>query len=82
MSKKLVFSKDIVKKYDIPYSTVTHYTNMGFFTVVKKKGNRRLYDEAEVKMRLHKISSLINKGYPLRLIRNMLFNIGKTNELL
>jgi len=80
MSKKLIFSKDIVKKYDIPYSTVTYYTNMGFFTVVSKKGNRRLYDETEIRTQLEKIGRLTDEGYPLRLIRDILLN-GKGDNV-
>ncbi|MDD5645194.1 MAG: MerR family transcriptional regulator [bacterium] len=74
MPKKLIFSKDIVEKFNIPYPTVTHYTNMGFFSVVKKKGNKRLYDEDEIKIQLEKIRVLTDKGYPLRLIREILIN--------
>ncbi|MCK9555378.1 helix-turn-helix domain-containing protein [bacterium] len=74
MSKKLIFSKDIVEKFNIPYSTVTHYTNMGFFAVVKKQGNKRLYDENEIGAQLEKIRELTEKGYPLRLIREILIN--------
>jgi len=74
MNQKPIYSKDIVEKYHIPYATVTHYTNMGFFTVVRRKGNKRLYNEDEIRKRLGKIRSLINEGYPLRLIRNILLN--------
>ena len=77
MSQTLVFSKDIVEKYDIPYSTVTHYTDMGLLQVVKKMGNRRMYNEDEVKVQLEKIMGLIGKGYPLRLIRDLLLS-GKS----
>ena len=72
MPGKLIYSKDIVARYNIPYSTVTHYTNMGFLTVVTRKGNRRLYDEDEVREQLQKITRLIEEGYPLRLIRKKL----------
>ncbi len=78
MSRKVIFSKDIVKKYNIPYSTVTHYTNLGFLNVVGRKGNKRLYDENEVSEQIAKISKLINEGYPLRLIRKVLLeNLGE-----
>jgi DNA-binding transcriptional MerR regulator len=70
--KKLIFSKDIVERFHVPYPTVTYYTNMGFFTVVKRKGNKRLYDEDEIRLQLEKITKLINEGYPLRLIRKVL----------
>jgi len=76
MFKNLILSRDIVKKFNIPYSTVTHYTNMGFLTVVSRKGNRRLYDENEVKTRLAEITKLVTEGYPLRLIRKMLIENG------
>ncbi|NQT32290.1 MAG: MerR family transcriptional regulator [Candidatus Omnitrophica bacterium] len=74
MSKKLILSKDIVQKYNIPYSTLTHYTDMGLLQVVKKSGNRRMYDEGEVRVQLEKILELVDKGYPLRLIRDLLIN--------
>ena len=76
MQKKLACSKDIVAKYNIPYSTLTHYTNLGFFTVVARQGNRRLYDEQEIKQRLEKIRAMINQGYPLRLIRSFVEKDG------
>lgn len=77
MHKNLILSRDIVTKYNIPYSTITHYTNMGFFTVVRRKGNKRMYNEDEVRQMLVKITQLVNEGYPLRLIRNMLTEQGK-----
>lgn len=78
MSRKVIFSKDIVKKYNIPYSTITHYTNLGFLNVIGRKGNKRLYDEDEVNGQIAKISKLINEGYPLRLIRKIL--LGNLRE--
>jgi DNA-binding transcriptional MerR regulator len=72
MAKEWVYSKEIVKIYNIPYSTLTHYTNLGFFTVHKAKGNKRLYDKKEVGMHLRKIIKLVNAGYPLRLIKKKL----------
>jgi DNA-binding transcriptional MerR regulator len=72
MHKNFILSRDIVKRYNLPYSTITHYTNMGFFTVVRRKGNKRLYNEDEIRMKLAKITKLVNEGYPLRLIRKMM----------
>lgn len=72
MPKRLIYSRDIVQRHNISYPTLTHYTNLGFFTVVEKKGNKRLYDEEEVKSRLERIRELIKKGYPLRLIREQI----------
>ena len=72
MFTKFISAKGIVSKYKIPYSTITHYTNLGLFTVVKRNGNRRLYNEKDVRARMGEISNLINEGYPLRLIRKKL----------
>ena len=72
MSRRLIYSRDIVAKYNISYPTVTHYTNLGFFTVVEKRGNKRLYEEEEVKRRLEQVKQLMKKGYPLRLIREQI----------
>jgi len=43
--------------------------------IVKKRGNVRMYNQAEVRQRLAKITQLINEGYPLRLIRKQLGGI-------
>ena len=72
MPKQWMYSKEIVKRHNIPYSTLTHYTNLGFFTVLKGKGNKRLYDRQEVNARLRKITRFIDDGYPLRLIKRRL----------
>ena len=71
-NSKLVSAKDIATRFDISYPTINHYTNLGFLSVVKRKGNKRLYEEREVLAVLERISSLKDEGYPLRLIRNML----------
>ena len=72
MFDNLISAKEIERKYGIPYSTITYYTNLGFFTVKKRRGNKRLYDQNDVSARLEKITKLINEGYPLRLIRKKL----------
>ena len=72
MASGVLTSKGIVGKFNIPYSTVTHYTDMGFFTVVSRKGNKRMYDEEEIAMQLIEITKLTKEGYPLRLIRKIL----------
>jgi len=70
--EKLITSKEIADNFGISYPTITHYTNMGFFTVVGKKGNKRLYDKDEVRERLLAIKEKVNQGYPLRLIRQLI----------
>ena len=72
MLKNLISIKEIVKKYHLPYSTVNHYTIVGLLTVVDRRKNIRLYDEAEIKERLRKITELRGKGYPLHLIQKEL----------
>ena len=71
-NSKLISAKEIAKKLDISYPTINHYTNLGFFAVVKRKGNKRLYEEKEVLAALERISRLKDEGYPLRLIHSML----------
>ena len=71
-NSKLISAKDIAARYDISYPTINHYTNLGFLSVVKRRGNKRLYEEKEVLAVLDRISRLKDEGYPLRLIRNML----------
>jgi len=68
MKRKLISAKEIIKKYQITYQTINHYTNFGLIHVVTKRGNVRLYDEAQIRERLTKISRLVGEGYPLRLI--------------
>ncbi len=68
----IISSREIVKKYSIPYSTVNHYTLIGLLTVTGRKKNMRLYDESEVGERLKRISELRTKGYPLSLIQKEL----------
>ena len=71
-NSKLVSAKDIAVRFDVSYPTINHYTNLGFLSVVKRRGNKRLYEEKEVVAVLARISRLKDEGYPLRLIRNML----------
>jgi DNA-binding transcriptional MerR regulator len=72
MGKNYISSKEVTKKFEISYPTLTHYTNIGLLRMVGRKGNKRLYDEEGVGKRIPKIRELINRGYPLRLIADML----------
>ncbi len=67
--KNLVSAKEISRRFGVTYPTLNHYTNLGFFKVVIKRGNKRFYQADEVKSKLLMISRLKNDGYPLRLIR-------------
>ena len=72
MSDKFISSKEVVKRYNVSYSSLNYYTNIGLFKVVRRSGNTRLYDEEEIRTKRAKIDKLINEGYPLRLICKML----------
>lgn len=72
MKQKLISAKEIIEKHHLTYQTINHYTNFGLLSVVTKKTHARLYDEEQVEKRLAKISELISKGFPLRLIRQAL----------
>ena len=67
-----ITAKDIAKKFKVAYPTINHYTNLGFLSIVKRAGNKRLYSGREVKQRLQLISKMVDEGYPLRLIRTKL----------
>ena len=71
-----ITAKDISKKFKVAYPTINHYTNLGFLSIVKREGNKRLYSGKEVKRRLEMISKMVNEGYPLRLIRRKLVSKG------
>ncbi len=70
----LLTAKDISKKYKVAYPTINHYTDLGFLSIVKREGTKRMYHEKEVRERLSLISKMMNEGYPLRLIRKKILN--------
>ena len=72
MDDLMIAPGDIVERFKISYQTLNNYTNIGLLVVRQKKGNVRFYKAEEVKQRLDNINKLKNKGYTLRLIRNML----------
>ena len=77
MKQRLISVKEVIKKYKLTYQTVNHYTNFGLLDVVTKNGNVRMYDDAQVRKKLAKISQLISEGYPLRLIRKKLGGVER-----
>ena len=72
VDRVMVSPREMAKKFNISYQTINYYTNLGLLVVRRKKGNGRLYNQDEVRRRLEKIDKLKNRGYPLRLICNML----------
>ena len=75
MGKKIISAQEVVKKFNLPYHTLNYYTAMGLLSIVAKAGNKRIYEEKQVKERLGKISQLVKEGYPLNLIRKKLIGI-------
>jgi len=65
---KLVSTKEAVQRYKVSYQTLNYYTNLGFFNIVERRGNRRMYNADEIRQKLDNIRDLKNQGYPLRLI--------------
>lgn len=71
-TNKAFSAMDIVKKFKLSYQTVNYYTNLGLLKVTKGKGNKRYYHKQDVERRLEEINSLKRRGYPLRLICELL----------
>ena len=69
-----ITAQQITARFHIPYSTLNHYTNLGIFSIVKKSGNRRIYNAREIQSRYHVLSKLVTQGYPLSLIRRKITN--------
>lgn len=65
---RLISTKEVIKRFELSYQTLNYYTNLGFFNVVERKGNSRMYDENEISEKIKNIRELKNQGYPLRLI--------------
>ena len=72
---KMLAAREIMKKYNLTYQTVNHYTDFGLLPVALKKGNVRFYDKNIVGERLKKIKKLTEDGYSLRLIRKQIIGI-------
>ena len=70
--RALITIGDISKLYGLSKATVNYYTNMGLLHIVEKQGNKRLYDDDEIRKRLEKIKEMRRSGYSLRLIRKQL----------
>ncbi len=76
-----ITATEIRQKFDLPYSTINHYTNLGLFSVVRKTGNKRIYDFEEVRSRYSMISKLTKEGYPLSLVQKKIMGLMR-DELL
>jgi DNA-binding transcriptional MerR regulator len=72
---RLISTKEAIDKFALSYQTLNYYTNLGFFNIIERRGNARMYDEDELSEKIRSIKDLKNQGYPLRLIVKKLNNI-------
>jgi DNA-binding transcriptional MerR regulator len=72
----IITAMDVVRKFNISYQTLNHYTNFGLLNSIRKRGsgNKRFYKQTEVENNLNKIDELKGKGYPLKIIAKILNN--------
>ncbi len=69
---KQVSPQEIVSQFNISYQTVNYYTNLGFFKIIANEGNKRLYDNEQIRLQLERIREFRKKGYSLRVIKDEL----------
>ena len=79
--KAEITAAEIREKFKIPYSTINHYTNLGFFPIIRRRVNKRIYNLTEVETRFYMVTKLANEGYPLGLIAKKIMGQVK-DELL
>ena len=72
MNESLVTLEELAKLLGISSATVNYYTNLGFFRVKDRRGNRRLYEKNEVRELHDQIRKLRKEGYSLRIIQDRL----------
>ena len=70
-----ITAREISERFQIPYSKINYYTDLGLFSIVRKSGNKRIYDRQEVESRYRVISKLADEGYPLGLIRKKIMGL-------
>ena len=78
---KLISTKEIIQRYDLSYQTLNFYTTLGLFNVIERRGNRRLYEESEIRDKISHIKELKNQGYPLTLIIKKLNNSNNGSNI-
>jgi len=72
---KMISANEIMKRHNMSYQTVNHYTNVGLLPVSVRKGNVRFYSRGLVEKRLKKVAELTKEGYSLCLIRKRLIGV-------
>ena len=72
MTESLVTLEELVKLLGVSSATVNYYTNLGFFKVKDRRGNRRLYEKNEIRELHEQIRKMRREGYSLRVIQERL----------
>ena len=72
MLEALVTSEELSKLLGVSSATVNYYTNLGFFKVRDRRGNRRLYEKSEARELYEQIRIMRKEGYSLRVIQERL----------
>ena len=72
MSESLITMQEVAKVLGVSSATVNYYTNLGFFKIRDRRGNRRLYEKNEVRELFTQIRKMRKEGYPLRIIQDRL----------
>jgi DNA-binding transcriptional MerR regulator len=68
LAKNLIDIKEAAKFLGISPATVNYYTSLKFFTVAERKGNKRLYDKADIGQKYECVRELRRQGFPLSII--------------
>ncbi len=69
---KLLTAYEVADRFALSYQTVNYYTNIGLLHWSKREGNRRLYEPGSVKKRLQQVQTLKDRGFPLKLIQQLI----------
>ena len=72
MSESLISMQEVAKFLGVSSATVNYYTNLGFFKIKDRQGNKRLYEKNEVRELFTQIRKMRKEGYPLRIIQDRL----------
>ena len=75
--KELLGVRELARAISVSPSTITYYTNLGLFKVVKIKGNKRLYNRDLAIQRFSEIQKSRQEGYSLMLIKKRLIEKSK-----
>ena len=72
MPEILVTCEELSKMLGVSSATANYYTNLGFFKIKDRRGNRRLYEKSEVRELYEQIRKMRKEGYSLRIIQERL----------